>query len=354
MNDNAKKIYKALAAMSGGVDSTVAAMLLLRDGKDCAGATMKLFPGDDNAEADAHAAALRLNMPFHVFDFSESFADKVIDHFIHAYSDAQTPNPCVVCNKHIKFGRFLDQALELGYDHIATGHYARVDRDASGRYLLKKGLDETKDQSYVLYTLTQTQLSRTLFPLGGLSKVEVKELAHGAGFENLQRRESQDICFVQGGDYSKFIAEYTGAEPIKGRFIDVEGNDLGENRGVVCYTIGQRRGLGLAMPHPSYVLELRPEDNTVVVGRRELLYSKALYARSVNLIPFDMLNSPIRACVKIRYNQTGQPAMVYQEGADLLRIDFDEPQRAITKGQAAVIYDGDVVLGGGTIESAEI
>ena len=339
----------ALVAMSGGVDSSVAAMLAMRDGFDCAGAVMKLHPYAGDSENGARSAAAKLGIPLHVFDFSDCFAAQVIDRFVAAYREGRTPNPCVDCNRRVKFGKLLDTALELGKDCVVTGHYAQVMRAGGGRYLLKKGAYPSKDQSYVLYSLTQGQLARALFPLGKLSKPQVRELARGAGLENADRRESQDICFVPDGDYAGFIAGYTGAAPRKGRFVDPDGNYLGEHDGVVRYTVGQRRGMGLAMPHPVYVLEVRPGDDTVVVGGDALLYSKTLCARDINLIPFDRLDAPLRALVKIRYKHAERPATVYQTGEDELRIEFDEPQRAITKGQAAVIYDGDVVIGGGTI-----
>jgi len=237
----------------------------------------------------------------------------------------------------------------MGKDFIVTGHYARAERDDAGRYLLRKGTDPSKDQSYVLYTLSQNQLAHVRFPLGGLSKAEAREIAKSSGLSASGKRESQDICFVPDGDYVSFIEEHTGEPMRKGRFIDTDGNHLGVNRGVTCYTVGQRRGLGLAMPYPPYVIEIRPEDGAVVVGRGEMLYSKKLRAREINLIPVDRLDSPLRARVKIRYRHVEQPATVQQVGDDELSIEFDEPQRAITKGQAAVIYDGDVVIGGGTI-----
>ena len=335
--------------MSGGVDSAVAAVLTKHDGFDCAGAVMSLFEGGEKTVEDARSVADRLGIPFHVFDFSKCFAENVINPFIADYRQGRTPNPCVVCNKHLKFGSFLEKARELGKDCIVTGHYAQIERDANGRYLLKKGADLSKDQSYALYTLSQEQLKRTRFPLGGLTKTKVREIALDVGLENVNKDESQDICFIPDGDYVSFIREYTGESPRKGRFIDENGTELGEHDGVIAYTIGQRRGLGLAMRHPSYVLELRPEDDTVVVGTEDKLYSKSLIAADINLIPVDKLDAPIRAQVKIRYAHSGQPATVRQTNENSLLIDFDEPQRAITKGQAAVIYDDDIVIGGGTI-----
>ena len=339
--------------MSGGVDSAVAAMLAIRAGFDCTGAMMKLTSEACNIIKDditaAGAVAQQLDIPFDIYDLSRQFADFVIEPFIAEYKRGRTPNPCVVCNKMLKFGKLLETAHESGFDYIVTGHYARVERNDTGRYILKKGIDASKDQSYVLYTLTQEQLAHVMFPLGGKTKQEVRELALSVGFDNAFRQESQDICFIPDGDYFKFITEYTGTEPARGRFIDTDGNNLGESKGVSAYTVGQRRGLGLSMPHPPYVLELRPQDNTVVVGKEEMLYTKTLKAKNINLIPFDTLEAPKRANVKIRYAHPGQPATVAQPDSDTLIIEFDEPQRAITGGQAAVIYDGDIVIGGGTI-----
>jgi tRNA-specific 2-thiouridylase len=243
----------------------------------------------------------------------------------------------------------LEKARELGKDCIVTGHYARIERAADGRYLLKKGTDLSKDQSYVLYSLTQEQLSHTRFPLGGMMKSEVREIAITEGFHNAVKNDSQDICFVPDGDYTGFIEKNIDETPYTGRFVDADGNDLGESKSIIHYTIGQRRGLGLAMPYPVYVLDIRPEDNTVVLGKDEMLFSKTLYMRNINLIALDRLDSPIGASVKIRYKHTEQPAVIRQIDDDTLHVEFEEPQRAITRGQAAVIFDGDTVIGGGTI-----
>ncbi|MCL2391494.1 MAG: tRNA 2-thiouridine(34) synthase MnmA [Oscillospiraceae bacterium] len=344
-----QKPKSALIAMSGGVDSTVSAMLMLNEGFDCAGAIMKLHPCVKDAEPDARSAAQKLGIPFYSIDFSSAFNEQVISRFISAYEQGRTPNPCVDCNRHIKFGRLLDKAHELEKDLLVTGHYAQVIQDTSGRYLLKKGADKSKDQSYVLYSLTQNQLAHIHFPLGRFTKVEVRLLAEKANLSAAKRKESQDICFVPDGDYAHFILQCTGKQPEKGRFVDVLGNDLGETKGLIHYTIGQRKGLGLSMPHPPYVVKINPEANTVVIGKNEMLFSKSLTVQDINLISVDKLDSPIRAKVKIRYTQAEQPAMIHQTGMDSLVIEFDEPQRAITSGQAAVIYDGEFVLGGGTI-----
>lgn len=349
---------RALIAMSGGVDSSVAAFLSLENGHDCTGAMMKLYTNEDIGDPDsgysaadaddARAVAHRLNMPFYVFDFTDSFNEKVIRPFICSYQAGMTPNPCIVCNRNLKFGCFLQRARELGHDFIVTGHYARIEYD-NGRYLLKKGVDTPKDQSYVLYTMTQEQLSKTLFPIGELQKSQVREIAREQGFVNAGKSESQDICFVRDSDYAGFIEGYTGIKSEKGRFMDTQGNDLGGHKGIIHYTIGQRRGLGLVVPEPVYVCSINPENNTVIVGASDELYSKTLIAKDINLIPFDRLNTPMRVRAKIRYRQPEQPATVRQIDSDTLHVEFDNPQRAITKGQAVVLYSDDVVIGGGTI-----
>jgi len=345
------KKEKALIAMSGGVDSSVAALLMIKEGLECQGAMMKLHPNvKDSSEAAANAAR-KLNIPFQLFDFSKEFEKLVIERFIETYEKGLTPNPCIYCNKSLKFGLLLDKAVEQNMDYIVTGHYARIERDgATGRFLLRKAADISKDQSYVLYSLNQKQLSHTKFPLGSFeNKAAVREYAREHGLENAQRSDSQDICFIPNGDYVKFITEHTGTRQKKGRFVDIEGNDLGEHKGIINYTVGQRRGMGLSMPYPAYVVDVNAENNTVVVGRNEDLFTKTFELCDVNLIPFDKIDSKIRATVKIRYAHTAQPATVHQTGDDKLRIEFDEPQRAITKGQAAAIYDGDYVIGGGII-----
>jgi len=347
---NEIKPQSALVAMSGGVDSTVAAMLAMRNGFNCTGATMKVYAGSDKTVSDARNAASFINIPFHEFDFIKPFEENVIKPFIDEYRQGRTPNPCIICNKYLKFGIFMDKTTEMGMDRLITGHYVQVEYSENDkRYFLKKGLDPKKDQSYVLYSLTQEQLAKVVFPLGCHTKTQVREIANKAGYKITDYKESQDICFIPDGDYMKFINEYTGEVPEKGRFVDINGNDLGENKGVSSYTIGQRRGLGLAMPHPPYVIELCPENNTVVIGTQEMLYSKTLDANNINFIAVDKLDSSIKANVKIRYSDPGHLATIHQTGEDTLKIEFDEPQRAITKGQAAVIYDGEIVIGGGTI-----
>jgi len=350
---------KALIAMSGGVDSSVAAWLLKKKGYDVTGAMMKLYESNDAAAEsgccsaadaqDAREVAQRLGIPFYVFNFVDDFAAQVIDRFVRAYQGGATPNPCIDCNRYLKFERFLRRADELGHQRIATGHYARITKDGS-RWLLKKGLDHSKDQSYALYTMTQPQLARTLFPLGELSKAQAREIAAEQGLITADKRDSQDICFAPGGDYAGFIEGYTGTLAVPGPFKDTQGNTLGRHKGIIHYTVGQRKGLGISAGQPIYVCKLCPQTNTVVLGGQEELYAKALTARDINLIAAERLDGPVQVRAKIRYNQTEQPAKVWQLDEDTLRVEFDQPQRAITRGQAVVLYDGETIVGGGVIE----
>lgn len=336
--------------MSGGVDSSVAAFLIKNGGDECAGAIMRLLA--QSAEEDAaRSVAERLGIPFHVFPLECEFRENVIKPFIDAYRAGLTPNPCVDCNRSMKFGKFLELARGLGMSHIATGHYAVVERDAaSGRWLLRRGADLKKDQSYVLWTLTQEQLSRTLLPLGSLSKEEAREIAEAQGFSNAHKKESQDICFVPDGDYAAFIRETTGRADEPGQFVDESGRVIGGHKGLIHYTIGQRRGLGLSLRDPLYVRAKNAADNTVALCPESGLYSKTLTASRANFITVEKLNRPARVRAKIRYRAPERPATVEQLSEDKIRIEFDEPQRAITPGQSVVLYDGDYVVGGGVID----
>ena len=343
---------KALIAMSGGVDSSVAAKLTIEAGYECIGCTMKLFDADTagNAE-DARKVADRLGMPFHVFDLRDLFRCRVIDRFVDAYSHGRTPNPCIDCNKNLKFGELMQKADELGCDKIVTGHYARIELDPdTGKYLLRKGLDASKDQSYVLYNLTQEQLARVLFPLGGLTKAEVRELAGADGFENADKAESQDICFVPDGDYASVVERYAGCSFPEGDYVDLEGNVIGTHKGIIHYTIGQTRGLGQAFGEKRYVCRIDADKNQVVLGDNKDVFSSTAKAVSFNWISGETPAEDVRCRVRVRYKQKEQPATVCPIGNDAVEIVFDEPQRAITPGQSAVLYDGDIVLGGGIIE----
>lgn len=360
---------KAIIAMSGGVDSSVAALLCKQQGFDCVGVTLALTNNEDRGipqektccsiddVADARSVAFRLDMPFYVFNFKDAFRREVMDRFVAAYERGQTPNPCVDCNRYIKFEKLMRRGEEIGYPYVATGHYARVDQDPeTGRWLLKKGLDESKDQSYMLYSLTQWELSRLLLPLGELTKDQVRQLAEEHDFINARKRDSQDICFVPDGDYAAFIRRWESRrEDPKdfppGEFVGTEGQVYGEHKGIIHYTVGQRKGLGLSFPQPMYVCKIDPQNNQVVLGKQEELFAREAVAGDINLISVETLDQPMRVKARVRYRQKEQPATAYQIGADRLKVVFDEPQRAITPGQSLVLYDGDVVVGGGKILS---
>ena len=352
---------KALIAMSGGVDSSVAAYLTKKAGAECIGVNMRLFDNEDagisreksccsldDAE-DARSVAYRLDIPFYVFNFSGDFKINVIDRFIAAYENGETPNPCTDCNRYIKFDSLFRRAELLGCNRIVTGHYARVVYE-NGQYFLKKAADETKDQTYMLYTLTQKQLSRIYFPLGELTKTETRRIAEENGFVTARKKDSQDICFVPDGDYQNVIRRLTGKDYPPGNFIDKDGNILGTHSGIINYTVGQRRGLGIAFGKPVYVCAKCIKTNEVILGEEKDLYSSELYAGDVSWTSPEPPAENFRASVMIRYRRKAQPALIKIE-SDRLHVIFDEPQRAISPGQAAVIYDGDTVLGGGTILS---
>lgn len=352
---------KVLAAMSGGVDSSVAAAVLMRE-YDVTGATMRLFTNEDikldqqktccslDDVEDARFAAAKLGVEHYVYHFGERFKECVIDKFNRSYINGLTPNPCIDCNRYIKFDALLRRAELLGQDFIATGHYVRRRFDeASGRYQLLKGIDDTKDQSYVLYGMTQEQLAKTLFPIGEMTKTQTRALAEEYGLLNAHKPDSQDICFVPDGDYARFIEEYTGQHFPQGDFIDKNGTVLGKHKGIIHYTVGQRKGLGIALGYPAYVVAKNTADNTVTLGSNEELFTDTVLAKEVNWVSVACTDQPLRVEAKIRYNQKPQPATLYPQDQQCMTVVFDAPQRAATPGQALVCYSGDLLLCGGVI-----
>ena len=352
---------KALIAMSGGVDSSVAAKLTIDMGYECIGCMMKLYESEEGEDiggrtccslddaSDARSVAFSLGMPFYVFNFKENFKEQVIDRFVSEYLAGRTPNPCIDCNSFMKFDRLLRRAEELGCDKIVTGHYARIEKRGE-KFLLKKAADPSKDQSYVLYRLNQYQLSHTLFPLGGMSKPEVRKIAEENGFVNFNKRDSQDICFVPNGDYAAVLERLTGKVCPEGDFLDPEGRVIGRHKGIIRYTVGQHKGLGGNYPERMYVLGNDPEKNTVTLGTEEGLYRRELTAGRFNWICGEPPQGEIRCSAKIRYRHSEQPATAKALPDGRVKLIFDEPQRAMTPGQSAVLYDGETVLGGGIIE----
>ncbi|MEE0867097.1 MAG: tRNA 2-thiouridine(34) synthase MnmA [Clostridia bacterium] len=353
---------KAVIAMSGGVDSSVAAFIMKQKGFDCIGMTMKLFQNDDVGVSkehsccslddveDARMVAYSMDMPHYVCNFADRFRSEVIEKFVKAYENGATPNPCIDCNRYLKFEKLFSRAKELGFEYVVTGHYARIEYNSNtNRYILKKAVDKTKDQSYVLYSLTQEQLAHILFPLGEMEKSEVRRIAAEQNFVNAKKSDSQDICFVQNGSYADFIEEYTHKQFPGGSFVDKDGNVLGTHGGIIRYTVGQRKGLGVSFGKPMFVTGVDPSNNTVTLGPHEELFSKTVKATDINLISVDKIKEPLRVKAKVRYRQEEQSATVSMLDESTMFVEFDEPQRAITKGQAVVLYDGDVVVGGGTI-----
>lgn len=345
---------KALIAMSGGVDSSVAAYLAQRSGMDCAGATMLLWQNENGQDpaADAKAVANRLGIDFHILDNRKEFLRLVVEPFIDCYESGNTPNPCIFCNRSLKFDLLLKQAMDLGYDYVVTGHYASIRyHEDTGRYLLYKAKDTAKDQSYFLACLNQYQLCHTKFPLGDLTKEQVREIATEQGFITAHKKDSQDICFIPDGDYVSFMKRYTGKHYPEGDFLDLSGKAIGRHSGAISYTLGQRKGLGLAMGEPVYVCSKDMTKNTVTVGPDSALFHSSLIAADPNWFPFETLQAPMRVSAKVRYRHIPQMATVTPLDDGTIRVDFDDPQRAITPGQAVVLYQDDMVVGSATIQT---
>jgi len=353
---------KVVIGMSGGVDSSVAAYLLKEAGYEVIGVTMQIWQDEDtctleenggccglSAVEDARKVADKLGIPYYVMNFKKEFQANVIDYFAQEYLQGRTPNPCIACNRYVKWESLLTRSLSIGADYIATGHYARVEQLPNGRYTLKKSATAAKDQTYALYNLNQHQLSCTLMPVGEYTKDQIREIAAKIDLPVANKPDSQEICFVKDNDYAKFIKEYTNKELPEGNFVTEDGEIVGRHKGITHYTVGQRKGLNLALGYPVFVLEIRPETNEVVVGTGDEVFSDRLYADRLNFMSIEDLEGEMRVTAKIRYSHKGSLCTIRKVDEDIVECIFDEPQRAITPGQAVVFYDEDYVVGGGTI-----
>lgn len=343
---------KVLIGMSGGVDSSAAALLLINAGYSAAGVTLRLWEEENGGISkdvyDAAAVCQKLGIEHHVLDFKKQFKAAVIDKFINEYQIGNTPNPCIECNRHIKFGQMLLAANDMGYPKIATGHYATIKKQGD-RFVVVKPKDKAKDQSYVLYSLTQEQLKSTIMPLGEFTKAEVREMAEANGLITAHKSDSQDICFVPDGDYTNFISNLLGVTFSEGDYVDISGKVIGRHKGMIRYTVGQRKGLGMGFGKPIYVLDKIPKENKVILGDEEGLFKKKVLVTDLNFMAISKLTAPINCEGKLRYRHNQQPCIITPVDENTLIAEFSEPQRAPTSGQAAVFYDGDTIIGGGTI-----
>lgn len=357
---------KVVVGMSGGVDSSVAAWLLKEQGYDVIGVTMQIWQDEEetvqeenggccglSAVDDARRVAAKLEIPYYVMNFKEQFRHSVIDYFVDEYTNGRTPNPCIACNRYVKWESLLKRSLDIGADCIATGHYARVEQLANGRWSLRTSATAKKDQTYALYNLTQDQLARTLMPVGAYTKEEIRQMALDLQLPVASKPDSQDICFVPDGDYASFIEKTACRRFPEGNFVLSDGTVVGRHKGIIHYTVGQRKGLGLSLGHPVFVLEIRPDTNEVVVGTGEESMSRYVLADHLNFMSVPDLTEPVRLFAKIRYNHRGAWCQVEKTGDDQILCTFDEPVRAITPGQAVVLYDGEYVFGGGTITGSK-